>query len=398
MIDTHLVFARRLVDGQGGDGPAWLRIGNGRVLERGPGPPPSTPDVTLDTAVPGFVDAHVHGAVGVDFGAVGVDPTPAIEHHARAGSTTLMLSLATARIHVTVARLRELAPLVHARDAAGLHLEGPWLSSERRGAHDPRLLRSPDPRDVDHLLTAADGTVRMVTIAPELPGAPDAIAHLVSLGVTVALGHTAADADTVRRAVDRGATVITHLFNGMPPLHHRSPGPVGVALTDDRLTVEVIADGTHVDDEAVDVARRAAPGRLTLVSDAIAATGLGDGRYRLGDSEVVVEKGVAELADRSSLAGSTTHVGGAVARLLARGVPLPELAAATSAVPARRHGLAGHALAVGDRADLVALGPTGYPARVLRAGTWLRPHPEPDGDHPSRPGAERPRDSHRPHR
>lgn len=382
MTGSSLLSVRRLVDGFGPgstDGPAWLRVAAGRVVERGTGAPPQPVDVELGTVVPGFVDTHVHGALGVDLATVGVDPTPVVEHHARAGSTTLLASVATGPLAVTRERLRELAPLVRSGVLAGIHLEGPWLSPARRGAHDPALLRTPDRDEVAEVLAAADGTMRMVTIAPELPGAREAVDDLVAAGVTVALGHTDADADTLRDAVDRGASVVTHLFNGMPPLHHRAPGPVGVALSDDRLVVEVIADGFHVADEAVDVARRAAAGRLVVVSDAMAATGLGDGRYDLAGSSVLVRDGVAMLADGSSLAGSTVPVGGAVARLLRRGVPVPELVAATSTVPARVHGLPGHGLAIGEPADLVELDVDGTSgaagsagvARVMRRGTWL---------------------------
>ena len=370
MSHTLLIGARRLVDGAGTDGPAWLRVRDGRVAERGTGRPPSPADVELDTVVPGFVDTHVHGALGTDLGTLGADPGPVVEHHARAGSTTLVGSVATGSLADTAARLRELAPVVRDGVLAGVHLEGPWLSPARRGAHDPRLLRHPAPADVAALLAAGDGTVRMVTLAPELPGSLAAVAELAAAGVTVAVGHTDADADTVRRAIDAGATVVTHLFNGMPPLHHRGPGPVGVALSDDRVTVELIADGLHVADEAVELTRRAARGRLALVSDAMAATGLGDGRYRLAGSDVVVAGGVAELADGSSIAGSTVVVGGAVARLLARGVPVPEVVSATSTVPAAALRLVVPTLQPGEPADLVELtgGATG---RVLRGGAWL---------------------------
>ncbi|WP_299954125.1 N-acetylglucosamine-6-phosphate deacetylase [uncultured Modestobacter sp.] len=370
MTGSVLLAVRRLVDGAGTDGPAWLRVRDGLVVERGTGEPPAPADRDLGTVVPGHLDMHVHGALGTDFGTLGADPGPAVEHHARAGSTTLVASVATAALDTTAARLRELVPVVRSGALAGVHLEGPWLSAARCGAHDPLLLRAPHPRDVAALLAAGDGTVRMVTLAPELPGAPAAVAELVAAGVTVALGHTDADADTVRRALDAGATVFTHLFNGMPPLHHRRPGPVGVALSDDRATVELIADGHHVADEALALARRAAPGRVALVSDAMAATGLGDGRYRLAGSDVLVESGVANLADGSSLAGSTATVADVVRRLRARGVGLPELVSASTRAPAAALGLAGDPLQIGRPADLVELRDEG-PHRVMRRGRWL---------------------------
>lgn len=291
------VFAiRRLVDGVRQDGPAWLRIENGVVVERGEGEPASGPVERLDVVVPGGVDTHVHGAAGIDLATPGIDPQPALDHHHRSGSTTMIASLATGRLDDTRTRVKELAPLVREGRLAGIHLEGPWISEKRRGAHSPELLRSPDRNEVNALLGAGDGTVRMVTIAPELPGAFDAIDELVRAGVVVAIGHTDADTETVHRAVDAGARVTTHLYNGMAPMHHRQAGTVGVSLSDDRVTVEIIADGEHVSDEVIDVTRRAAAGRLVLVSDAMSATGLGDGRYDLAGSEVVVSNGVAVLA------------------------------------------------------------------------------------------------------
>ncbi len=367
-----IVAADRLLDGRGHDGPGWLRIEAGVVTERGDGAPtPSDADVeTVDVVVPGFVDVHVHGARGVDFAALGVDPAPAIAHHAAGGSTTLLGSLATGPFAGTVARLRELAPVVRSGALAGLHLEGPFLSRERRGAHDPALLRDPVPADVDALLDAADGALAMVTLAPELPGGLEAVRRLVDAGVVVALGHTAASSGVVAAAVDAGATVLTHLFNGMPPLHHRDPGPVGQGLADARLGLELIGDGHHVHDVVVDAVLRAAADRVLLVSDAMAATGLGDGAHRLAGSDVVVSDGIAMLADGSSLAGSTTPVGGAVEGLLERGLDAAAVVPLTSSTPARLLGLPTTSLAVGETADLVAL--DGWRiARVMRRGTWL---------------------------
>ncbi|WOF23152.1 amidohydrolase family protein [Microbacterium betulae] len=365
-----VVAARRIVDGRGHDGPGWLDVVDGRVVERGTGATPGRADTTVDALVPGFVDAHVHGACGIDFAAAGTDPGPAIAHHHRAGSTALVASLATGPLDTTLTRLRELAPFVRDGALAGLHLEGPFLSSARRGAHDPALLRSPDAVDVDMLLSAADGALATVTLAPELPGALDAVRRFTDAGVAVALGHTGASAEIVGDAVDAGARVLTHVFNGMPPLHHREPGPVGVGLADARLALELIGDGHHVADIAIDAVRRAARGRTMLVSDAMAATGLGDGRYRVAGSDVVVVDGVATLADGSSLAGATAVVGDAVERLLARGVDLAEVVALTRTAPVRALRMPNEALAPGAPADLVSFeGPR--ISRVMRRGEWL---------------------------
>ncbi|WP_345752005.1 N-acetylglucosamine-6-phosphate deacetylase [Microbacterium rhizophilus] len=341
-----LLAARRVIDGSGSDGPGWVLTDGDRPAERGTGAPPRTPDREVDALLPGFVDAHAHGARGVDFATVGADPSEAIAWHAARGSTALVASLATGTLEDTRARLAELAPLVRAGALAGLHLEGPFLSAGRRGAHNPELLRAPARSDIEALLGAGDGTIRMVTLAPELPGADDAIRVLAEAGVRVAIGHTEADADTVARAVDLGASIMTHLFNGMPPLHHRSPGPVGVGLSEARVTVELIGDGAHLDDRVLDLALRDCAGRAMLVSDAMAAAGLGDGAYMLAGSDILVRGGVATVAGTDALAGSTSSVSDAVERLLARGADPATIAELTSATPARALGLQVPPLAV----------------------------------------------------
>jgi N-acetylglucosamine-6-phosphate deacetylase len=314
-----------------------------------------------DLVVPGFVDLHAHGALGHDFATCSADQArAAVAHHAGRGTTTMVASIATGTPDATVAALRRLGPLVDEGVLAGLHLEGPWLSPARRGAHAAELLHAPAPAEVDAYLDAAGGTLRVVTLAPELPGALDAVARLTAAGVVVAIGHTDADAGTVTRAVDAGARLVTHVFNGMPPLHHRAPGPVGVALTDPRLHVEAIVDGHHLDDVTVDLVRRSTGGRMVLVSDAMAATGCDDGRYRIAGSDVVVSDGVAMLADGSSLAGSTSTVLDGFLRLLAAGTSLDEAVAASS----------GRALAL--------LGLPASPDRIVvdTTAAIVRPHTE----------------------
>jgi N-acetylglucosamine-6-phosphate deacetylase len=314
-----------------------------------------------DLVVPGFVDLHAHGALGHDFATCSADEArAAVAHHAGRGTTTMVASIATGTPDATVAALRRLGPLVDEGVLAGLHLEGPWLSPARRGAHAAELLHAPTSAEVDTYLDAAAGTLRIVTLAPELPGALDAVARLTAAGVVVAIGHTDADADTVTRAVDAGARLVTHVFNGMPPLHHRAPGPVGVALTDPRLHVEAIVDGHHLDDVTVDLVRRSTGSRMVLVSDAMAATGCDDGRYRIAGSDVVVSDGVAMLADGSSLAGSTSTVLDGFLRLLAAGTSLDEAVDASS----------GRALAL--------LGLPASPDRIVvdTATGRVRPHSE----------------------
>ena len=336
--------------------PGWVAVDGGVVVGGDPGAPPGEPAGPHATAIlPGYVDLHAHGAVGHDFGSADAGGVAeAARHHARRGTTTLVASVATAPLDVLVERCAMLREHVEGGLLAGIHLEGPYLSPERRGAHARDLLRRPDVAEVERLLEAGGGAIRMVTLAPELPGAEEVTRLLVAGGVTVAVGHTACTAQEAEAALGWGATVLTHAFNGMPPLHHREAGPLGVGLLHERMTVELVLDGHHVGREAVEVARRAAGSRLALVSDAMAATGLGDGEFTIAGSSVVVEGGVAMLADRSSLAGSTITMSDAVARLVdVHAASWVEVAQAASVAPARALGLPDPSIGVGRRADLV---------------------------------------------
>jgi N-acetylglucosamine-6-phosphate deacetylase len=215
----------------------------------------------------------------------------------------------------------------------GVHLEGPFLAPGRKGAHDPSALAIPTPDVVDALLDAADGIVRQITIAPELPHALDAIERFVEAGVVVAVGHTDADAETAWAAFDRGATLITHAFNAMPGLTARAPGPVGAALADERVSLEVIADGTHVDLRLIAMLFAAAPGRVVLMTDAMAAAAASPGRYVLGGLDVDVADGRAVIAGTDTLAGSTLTMDRAVEMCVEAGVPREAVMAAATTVP-----------------------------------------------------------------
>lgn len=358
---TMLVRARRILTATDDLHDGWLTVtDDGAVGAVGTGAPPRTDTTTTisGTIVPGLVDLHAHGALGYDFATCSVDGAAAAAGHHRARGTTAMLaSIATGPVADTAAALARLRPLVENGTLAGLHLEGPWLSPERRGAHRAGLLHAPRSEEVETYLAAADGALRIVTLAPELPGALDAVRRLVAEGIVVAIGHTDASAEQTRRAIDAGATLVTHLFNGMPPMHHRTPGPVGVALTDDRVLFECIVDGHHLDGTTVDLVRRAAPERLVLVSDAMSATGCADGEHTIAGSAVTVRDGMAVLTDGSSLAGSTITVADAARRLLDRGSSLTEVVAAAATRPARLLGRAAP-LAVGAPAEMVAIDET----------------------------------------
>jgi N-acetylglucosamine-6-phosphate deacetylase len=262
---------------------------------------------------------------------------------------------------------------------AGIHLEGPYLSAAHRGAHDRACLRRPDARELQRLLAAADGTVRMVTLAPELPAALELVRVSVAAGALAAVGHTDATYDETRAAIDAGATVATHLFNGMRPLHHRDPGPAAALLEDDRVTIELINDGVHLDPAIGRLAFSAAgPDRVALITDAIAGTGMGDGVYQLGPVTVRVIGGVARLEDRPSIAGSVLTMDVALRRAVRDiGLPLADAVRAAASTPARALGLNARvgSIEVGKDADLVVLDDELAPVAVMARGTWVKGPP-----------------------
>jgi N-acetylglucosamine-6-phosphate deacetylase len=367
----RLLTGLRLADR---DDPAWIRLDGDRIAEIGGGAPPAGEAEAHDglLALPGFVDLHCHGGGGGSHLAASSDEARrAAAAHLRRGTTTALASLGSAAPVDLRAQVEALLPLVDEGVLEGIHLEGPWLAPDHRGAHDPAVLRAVDPAELDDLLALGDGRIRMVTLAPEVAGALDAIPRIVAAGAVVAIGHTGADAATVRAAIDRGATVATHLFNAMPPLHHRAPGPVGALLADPRVTVELIADLVHVDPLALAIAIRAAgPERVALVTDAIAAADAGDGAWSFGGLDVIVADGVARLAGGGALAGSTLTQDAALRAVVGGvGAGVADAAAMLATTPARVLGLADRGrLAPGCRADLVLLDGELAVRRVIRAG------------------------------
>ena len=290
----------------------------------------------------GLVDIHNHGGAGSSYGDSPEAIRTARRLHLEHGITRQLLSLVTASAEVLISQIHLAAAEIR-RDPTilGIHLEGPFLARDYCGAHDPALLRDPDPDLVERLLDAADGTVREVTMAPERAHFAESAQILRDAGVVVAVGHTAATFEQTRAAIDAGATLLTHAFNGMPGVHHRAPGPVFAFVEDPGSWLEVINDGAHVRPEVIRMLCGLAPGRVALVSDAMAATGVGDGRYRLGDLDVEVEAGVARLTDGKAIAGSTITLDVGIARAV-QDVGLSPLAAieAATAVPAQILGVA----------------------------------------------------------
>jgi N-acetylglucosamine-6-phosphate deacetylase len=320
-----------------------------------------TLDATGLVVAPGLVDLQVNGAGGVDVTAeperlseVGAE---LVRHGVTAYLPTVITSSAEARAaaFAAVAVEREEAGRAGRAVPLGLHLEGPMISPNRRGAHPEQWLQAPSTELVAGW--SRDAGLVMATIAPELPGALEVIATLCARGVVVSIGHTEATTGQVRAAVEAGATCATHLYNAMPPLTAREPGPVGAVLGGSGLTAGLVVDGVHVDPYAVRTAWNAlGPDRFWSVSDTTAALGLGDGPTRLGDQDVVVQGGAVRLAD-GTLAGSAASLADCLRRLwTTTGCSLAEALATATSTPARMVGDPRRgSVDLGSRGDVVLL-------------------------------------------
>lgn len=351
----------------------WVEVSGERIVATGTGEPPRVPDLVVDgILVPGYVDAHGHGGGGASF--VTEDPEvvrTATAAHRRLGTTAMVASLVTGAYPDLHRQVACLADLVEAGDLLGIHLEGPWLAHEFKGAHPPELLTDPDPAEVAALLKTGRGTVKMATIAPERAGALESIRLMVDAGCLAAVGHTSADYDMTVAAIEAGARGATHLFNAMSPLLHRAPGPALALWQDERVTVELVMDGVHVKPELVAWVMATAPGRVALVTDAMAAAAHADGDYMLGELAVEVRDGVARLAGLDTIAGSTLTLDKAVRNAVAAGVGLVDALRAASTVPADYLGLASVGrIAPGKRADLVVLDDALTVTKVMWRGEW----------------------------
>ncbi|WP_285514939.1 N-acetylglucosamine-6-phosphate deacetylase [Streptomyces sp. NBRC 14336] len=333
-------------------------------------------DVTGHLLVPGFVDLHNHGGGGASFTSGTVeDVLTGIDTHRRHGTTTLVASTVTGDMDFLAQRAGLLSELAEQGDIAGIHFEGPFISPCRKGAHSEELLRDPDPAEVRKLIDAARGQARMVTLATELPGGVDSVRLLAEHGVIAAIGHTDATYEQTVEAIDAGATVATHLFNAMPALGHRSPGPIAALLEDERITVELINDGTHLHPASLQLAfHHAGADRVAFITDAMDAAGFGDGRYMLGPLEVEVADGVARLVEGGSIAGSTLTLDRAFKRAVTLdGLSVEDAVTALSTTPARLLGMSDSigTLEPGKYADLVVLDASFDVKGVLRRGEWV---------------------------
>lgn len=339
-----LIHSARLVTDGAIDPHGWLLIDGAKISAVGHGEVPQEfsdrADDQVDAAcswlTPGFIDLHCHGAGGASFDDGQAQIEAGLVVHRRHGTTRSAISLVTAALPDLIHRLTE-AVAVAERDplVLGAHLEGPFLDETHRGAHDRSLLMDPSPHAVETLLAAGRGRICQVTVAPERTGGLGAISAFTAAGVVAAVGHTSADYDQASAAFDSGATILTHAFNGMEGIHHRAPGPVAAATHTPTVTIEIINDGVHVHPEVVRILFASAPGRVALVTDAMAAADAADGDYRLGSVDVVVADGVARLRGGGSIAGSTLTQDGALRRAVrAVGLPLETAVLALTATPA----------------------------------------------------------------
>jgi N-acetylglucosamine-6-phosphate deacetylase len=384
-MPTLLVTRARAVDANGMSDDSWILARDG-VIEAvgigetwpthtdGGGDPPTVVDADGAWVTPGFIDLHVHGGGGHTFadGAGAMEAGLAV--HRAHGTTRSLISFVSSPLEALCTGLRLVAELCD-RDplVLGAHAEGPYLSPDRRGAHDLSALRQPSADEVDEILESAEGALRQITLAPELPGALDVIERLVESGVAVAVGHTDADYAQARAAFDAGATIATHVFNAMAPVHHRRPGPVVAAVDAPNATLELVNDGRHLAEPIVRLVFASAPGRVALVTDAMAAAGAPDGEYQLGNRAVSVTDRTAVLTGTDSLAGSTLTLDEALRRTLALGVSEVDAVTAVTQTPARALGLdkgLGR-LAPGYAADLVILDPSWQVLRVFADGREL---------------------------
>jgi N-acetylglucosamine-6-phosphate deacetylase len=329
--------------------------------------------------MPGYIDVHVHGGGGAQCNTSDAEEiAEAASFHARHGTTGLVATTAAAPVEELISALAAIGGCA-APNLLGAHLEGPFLSRDQPGALDPGAFIDPDAGRLDLLLAAGAGTTRLMTLAPELPGALELVERLVRAGVVASIGHTTATDAQVRDAVRAGATAATHLFNAMPPFNHRSPGVVGAVLDLPEVSCELICDGVHVDPVAMRLAYRAkGPGGIRIVTDATAAAGMPDGDYRLGGRSVTVTAGRALLAGSQTIAGSMLTMEAAVQNAVrALGISVEHAVPLASTNSARLLGLQRRkgAIAAGLDADLVVLNESLAVEATMVAGRWVTDPP-----------------------
>lgn len=383
LTDTpaRLLAGGRVVTPEGVVTDAWVHVDGDTIASvHASQPAVDAPVIDLEGAwlLPGLIDLHMHGGGGHSVADSREAMEGAVAFHRRHGTTATLVSLVTAPVDDLCEQLGWAAELVRrgptpSGHVLGSHLEGPFLSPRRSGAQNPAHMIAPDRAVLERLVAASGDGLRMVTLAPELDGALELIGPLRRQGVIVALGHSDASYEEALAAIRAGANHATHLFNAMPSLHHRAPGLVGAAL-EAGIPCELINDGVHVHPAVVGVVTRAISCPV-LVTDAIDASGVGDGTFVLGGQEVRVLEGEARLTTTESLAGSTLTMSEALRRAVRdSGLSIEEASAAASANPARVLGLDASlgSIAPGRRADLVVLDDDLHTTAVIAGGSWVR--------------------------
>jgi len=359
--------------------PGYLTCAEGVITGVGAGPPPTRPDLTLTGGflLPGLVDLQVNGYFGVELGDADPDGwAEVVRRLPETGTTAFLPTFISSPVEQTIASLRRTARFIPSpRDPAsgksraispgspagarvlGVHLEGPFIASKRRGAHNPAWIICPTEAMIDAFLAAGSGLVRLVTLAPEIDGGMAAIRQLTAAGVLASIGHSDATAHQVSEAARCGARMVTHLFNAQRPLHHREPGVVGQALADTRLISGLIADLHHVAGQVAAIAFTAAPGRICLVTDAAGCAGMPQGHYVLGGEPIDFGGDTAPpVRADGTFAGSALRMDSAVANMVAAGVQLADAVAAATRIPADLIGRPDLGrIARGAAADLVYL-------------------------------------------
>jgi N-acetylglucosamine-6-phosphate deacetylase len=384
------IYASRILTPQEELLDAVILVEGGRITAIGHRDEVKIPEGAVDyvasgmTVVPGFVDVHIHGAGGHDV----MEATPAAldcitSTVARHGTTSILATTVTAPVDETCKSLEGIAQFIRshehqentglAAEILGIHLEGPFISKTRRGVHPSDSITRPSIEILDKFRAASDGLIRILTVAPEIPGALDLIRAAVTNGIVAAIGHTDADYEQARAAIQAGARHAVHFYNAMRPFSHRDPGVIGAVLTEPDVTAEIIADGIHVAGPAIQVLLGTKGfDTVLLASDGTAATGMPDGHFRLGNFEVTVKDGVCRNSE-GKLAGSTLTLDRALRYIVSLGVPLIDALRMATILPARRLGLAGKKgiIAIGADADLVVLTPDLRVAGVMTRGAGL---------------------------
>ena len=340
----------------------WLEIEDGEIRSINTGTTPEYDFRYEGILIPGFVDIHCHGGGGKYFASLTDNEiAQVIKTHREGGTVAGLASLVTEPIPDLLEQIARLVPFAERGEIAGIHLEGPYLSHARCGAHDPNLLRTPTISEVQTLLDAGQGFIKMITIAPELDGALAVIEYLAKSGVVAAIGHSQSDAATAQAAIDRGASVVTHFNNAMPKVSD-GPGTMSSAvISDPRIALELILDGEHVSTSVARDVFTTSPNRIVMVTDAMSAAGSVDGNYQIANLEVTVKDNVARLASNGALAGSTLTMARAFNHALNEiGISITEAVHAAATLPA---------LILG-RSDLgeIAVGKSGFLNHLAKNG------------------------------